>query len=116
MSMYYWGDPDRALALKEADDYRYEKSLPVCHKCKEPIADDYLYEVDGWDYCESCFHEKFRISDEELDKCSELPCEECGKNLAGEFDWDAHRVEGTALCGECADKLYRTRNLIYGIA
>ena len=29
MRQYYWGDPDDALALKEADDAAYEKKCPA---------------------------------------------------------------------------------------
>lgn len=118
MSRQYFGDPDGAFLRKQSDDYYAEESCPVCDKCKEHITDDDCYDVDGFTYCEDCFHEKFRMEDDELPENGEVLCEDCQKNLAGEWDLDAHKFDGFCLCGECADKWYRvkTASLIYGIA
>lgn len=33
---------------------RWEKRLPVCACCKEPIRSEKAYDIDGW-YCQDCF-------------------------------------------------------------
>ena len=45
MRQYYWGDPDDALALKEADDAAYEKKCPICDYCGNRITDETYLEV-----------------------------------------------------------------------
>ena len=35
-------------------------SLPKCDICGEPIQDEYMYEIGGDRYCESCMNDLFR--------------------------------------------------------
>ena len=37
-----------------------EETLPKCCKCKHPIDDDFLYEIEGELYCEKCMKKEFR--------------------------------------------------------
>ncbi len=45
MRQLYWGDPEDALALKEADDAAYEKKCPICDYCGDRITDETYLEV-----------------------------------------------------------------------
>ena len=45
MRQLYWGDPEDALALKEADDAAYEKKCPICDYCGNRITDETYLEV-----------------------------------------------------------------------
>ena len=40
----------------EAEIERYEKKLPRCACCGEPIRSEKAYDIDGW-YCQDCFDE-----------------------------------------------------------
>lgn len=51
---------------------RYEKTLPQCACCKEPIRSEKAYDVDGW-YCEDCFN----AWAEDISTCTE--------NITGEW-------------------------------
>lgn len=45
----------------EAELARLEKLVPVCFKCKQPIADDYYYEVEeGMLLCSECLNKYFK--------------------------------------------------------
>lgn len=38
----------------------YEKKLPICDNCGQPIVDEYCYEVGDELFCEDCMTELFR--------------------------------------------------------
>lgn len=44
------------------------KRLPKCEHCGERIQDDFLYEIDGGLYCESCMNDLFRHSTEDYER------------------------------------------------
>lgn len=43
-----------------AEQEHQAKKLPRCCACKDPIYDEYLWEIDGDIYCEDCATEHFR--------------------------------------------------------
>lgn len=98
------------------DSQLNEERTAVCIRCHYPVG-DHFYEVDGKTYCEDCFHDLYRMDDDEIDTADNPYCEECGRNFQ-KYDIDPHKVEGSVLCSDCTDAWYRkrTRDLIYGIA
>ena len=44
----------------------YEKSLPKCAYCGEPIQDDYCFKINGEVICEDCCNDNFRHNTEEF--------------------------------------------------
>lgn len=44
----------------DAEMERALEKCPVCSYCKQPIQDDYLYEIDESVYCEDCMKDLFR--------------------------------------------------------
>lgn len=53
---------DPLLDFDRWDKEREErlKELPVCDYCREPIQDEYYYEIDSHLICPSCLEEHFR--------------------------------------------------------
>ena len=51
---------DVMLRAYEREQEAYLDSLPKCEICGEPIQDDFLYDVGGDIYCESCMIDTFR--------------------------------------------------------
>lgn len=59
----YTDDPLADYAAYEAELERLEKLVPVCCKCKAPIAEDYCYELDeDRVVCADCLNKHFRKS------------------------------------------------------
>lgn len=54
------GDPLGDFKIREAQEERWLKSLPVCDYCHEPIQDDYLYNINGELICEDCLNRFFK--------------------------------------------------------
>jgi formylmethanofuran dehydrogenase subunit E len=55
------------------DKYQAEQEallakLPICECCREPIQDDYLFDVDGELYCEECMKDLYRRLTENYEK------------------------------------------------
>ena len=57
-----------AYMLHEAEQEAKLAKLPICEYCKEPIQDDYLYEIGGTIYCEECMKDSFRHSTEDYER------------------------------------------------
>lgn len=53
--MFYSDNPEMDFIRYDAHQERELKKRPVCEKCKEPITDDYLYEIDELTLCSECF-------------------------------------------------------------
>lgn len=47
-------------ALHEAEQERQLRRYPKCSHCKEPITDDFLFNINGDLFCEKCAHDNFR--------------------------------------------------------
>lgn len=59
--MFRYPDPLDDHRAWEAELARLEKLVPVCFKCKQPIADDYYYEVEeGMPLCVTCLGRHFK--------------------------------------------------------
>lgn len=57
MPIFKTDDPIRDFENHDAWQERELKKRPVCEKCKEPITDDYMYEIDDLKLCSDCFTE-----------------------------------------------------------
>lgn len=61
MGFRYSGDPLADHAAYEAELARLEKLVPVCCKCKQPIMDDFYYELDEErNVCAECLDKHFK--------------------------------------------------------
>lgn len=59
--MFRYPDPLDDHRAWEAELARLEKLVPVCFKCKQPIPDDYYYEVEeGMPLCAECLDKYFK--------------------------------------------------------
>jgi hypothetical protein len=59
--MFRYPDPLDDHRAWEAELARLEKLVPVCFKCKQPIPDDYYYEVEeGMPLCAECLGKHFK--------------------------------------------------------
>ena len=47
-------DPLLDYSRWEYEEYLWEQSRPICFQCGEHILDDYMWEFEGYYYCESC--------------------------------------------------------------
>lgn len=59
MSYFRCGDPLADFARHDREQAQWEKSLPKCDVCGEPIQ-DYYYEIDGEIICQECLDDNFR--------------------------------------------------------
>lgn len=48
-----------------AEEDEWEDKLPVCDECKDPIHDDYYFDIEGYLYCEECLAKSYRKSTED---------------------------------------------------
>lgn len=53
-------DYNELLDRHEAEQQRQLDKLPKCDYCGEPIADDFLYDINGDVICEECLKDNFR--------------------------------------------------------
>lgn len=60
------GDAVMDAERYEAEQDKWLRKLPVCHKCKEHIQDDKCYKILDDIYCEECMEAKFRVWTEDL--------------------------------------------------
>lgn len=59
--MFRYPDPLDDHKAWEAELARLEKLVPVCFKCKQPIAEDYCYELDeDRIVCSECLDKHFK--------------------------------------------------------
>ena len=66
MKMYVPDNYD-AYSYHEAQQEAMLAKCPVCDSCGESIQDDYLYDVNGDVFCESCMNDLFRKSTEDYE-------------------------------------------------
>ena len=59
--MGFYEDWDRL----DAEEARYEASLPVCGECGETIHDDYYYNITGVPVCLDCLESNYRCCTED---------------------------------------------------
>ena len=68
MPNYNVPDYNDLLQAHEAEKEAWLDRRPKCERCRKPIQDDYLFDVDGKIYCEDCMNEKFRHSSEDYER------------------------------------------------
>ena len=56
--MYITDDPIHDFEVWDAEQSEYERNLPHCDYCGEPIHEKY-YEIDGDTVCEECLEAHF---------------------------------------------------------
>ena len=62
--MFNTDDPLSDFRRKEAEEFLWLQSRPICFECGDPIVEDFLYEFNGYCYCERCVeNHKERIDD-----------------------------------------------------
>lgn len=64
----YVPDNYDAFEAHESEQDAWLASRPICEGCGEAIQDDYLYDVDGYIYCEECMKDLFRRSADDYEK------------------------------------------------
>lgn len=64
--MYYTDDPVADAARYDAEQEKQLDKLPKCDCCREPIVDDFFYNIDGMFYCEECLVSEFRKNTEDF--------------------------------------------------
>lgn len=53
-------------AIHESWQERMLRRYPKCSDCEEHITDDFLYEIDGKLFCETCLNDTFRRHTEDF--------------------------------------------------
>ena len=64
MSIFRSDDPNRDFDRWDAEREERLKELPECVICREPIQDEFYYELDGANICPACLEENFRKENE----------------------------------------------------
>lgn len=101
--MYYqdyadlWGDPDSAYRC------RFDGYPRCCGDCRERITDEYLYDINGDLFCESCMNEKFRHDADDWKNEKDLECCDCCEPL----DLYLYEVNGELFCKDCMDEYFK---------
>lgn len=67
MAMYVPDNYD-AYARHEAEENAWLASRPICDACGEPIRDEYLYDVNGYIFCEECMENEFKKSTDKYER------------------------------------------------
>lgn len=63
----YVPDNYDAFEAREAEQEAWLARRPRCCSCKNPIQDDYLFDIDDSLYCEKCMIETFRQDAEDYE-------------------------------------------------
>ena len=61
-------DYDDLFDRHDAEQEAWLDRRPKCEECGEPIQDEYLFEIDGNLYCESCVKVLFRKETEDYER------------------------------------------------
>lgn len=68
MTKMYVPDNYDAFERHQAEQEAWLESRPICIECKEPIQDDFLYDINGDLYCEKCMKNEFRQSTDNYER------------------------------------------------
>ena len=99
--MFRYPDPLDDHKAWEAELERLEAQVPICRGCKNPVMEDFYYEIDEErPICAECLDE-----DHKKEVTENLLCDYCGKAINDDYCYE--NDDGQVFHKACVDKHFR---------